>query len=75
LGYTYYLEGDYVTAMRYINQSIELDPTNSWAFKNRSLVHIANSAYDKAHEDLKRALALGYREDYDDEVDNLLNKM
>jgi regulator of sirC expression with transglutaminase-like and TPR domain len=61
--------------MKCINQSIELDPSNTWAYKNRALVYIELGQNDKALNDLHRAKELGYEEDYDNEVNELIAKI
>ncbi len=74
LGYLFYLDHDYDQALININKSIELDPSNSWAFKNRALVYIALGKNDKAMTDLYRAKELGYTEEFDNEVNELVEK-
>lgn len=74
LGYLFYLDHDYAQALKNINKSIDLDPSNSWAFKNRALVYIALGDNDKATTDLYRAKELGYAEEYDNEVNELIEK-
>jgi Flp pilus assembly protein TadD len=72
LGYIYYLEKNYDEALKLINHSIALDASNSWALKNRALVYLAQHNRDGARQDLLHALQLGYTQDYDNEVDELL---
>jgi tetratricopeptide (TPR) repeat protein len=75
LGYVFYLEKNYPIALELINKSIELDPSNSWAFKNRALVYIALGKIDSATSDLNYALELGYSKIYDNEVETLLKNI
>lgn len=74
LGYVCYLEKDYTEAMRLIEESIQLDLSNSWAYKNRALVYIALGKKAEAKADLLHALELGYTKHYDDDVNNILHK-
>jgi tetratricopeptide (TPR) repeat protein len=73
LGYVYYLEKDYQEALKLINNSIRLDASNSWAFKNRALVYLATNDKERAYVDLLHARELGYTKDYDNEVEEILN--
>ena len=59
--------------MEDINKSIELYPTNSYAYKVRALIHIANKKDEKACEDLDIAIELGYTQQYGEEVQQLIN--
>jgi|GEM_PF-2702851 len=72
LGFVYYLDNDFEKALKLINTSIEIDQSNSWAFKNRALVYIATNNKEKAKLDLLHAKELGYSEEYDNEVEELL---
>lgn len=72
LGYVFYLEKNYEDALSLINKSIHLDPSNSWAYKNRALVYIATNDKAKAFTDLQHALELDYTKDYDEEVNEIL---
>lgn len=40
MGYVHYLKGDYDKAILCINQSLEIDPSNSYGYKNRALIYI-----------------------------------
>ncbi len=72
LGHVYHLQNNPEEALKKINQSIEIDPSNSYAYKNRALVYIQQGKPVEAQADLKKARALGYADDYDDEVDIFL---
>jgi Flp pilus assembly protein TadD len=74
LGYIEYLRKNYDRAETLINQSIKLDPSNSYAFKNRALIHLARGDNQLAINDLTHAQTLGYTEDWGDEVEQLLNE-
>jgi tetratricopeptide (TPR) repeat protein len=73
LGYVYYLEKNHEEALKLINHSINIDASNSWAFKNRALVYLDLNEKAKAKEDLEHARELGYAQHYDNEVNHLLN--
>lgn len=72
MGYVYYLEKNYDEALKLINKSILLDPSNSWAYKNRAIVYLATGKRAEARSDLYRANDLGYSRVYDEEVNELL---
>lgn len=72
LGYVNYLEGNNKKALELINKSLEIDPSNSYAYKNRALVSLKNGQKETALIDLNKAKSLGYTEDYDNEVAELL---
>ena len=55
-----------------ITTSLEFDPSNSYGYKNRALVYIKLGQKDSALIDLRKAKLLGYQEDYDNEVDDML---
>lgn len=74
LGYVYYLEKNFKEALGLINKSIELNVSNSWAYKNRALVYLATGEKEKAYTDLLFALELGYTKEYDNEVEEIIAK-
>jgi Flp pilus assembly protein TadD len=74
LGYIEYLRKNYDKAETLINQSIKLDPSNSYAYKNRALIHLTRGDNQLALNDLNHARLLGYTEDWGDEVEQLLNE-
>jgi Tfp pilus assembly protein PilF len=55
-----------------ISKSISLDETNAYAYRTMALLMIEQKKEKKACELLNKALLLGYAEEYDDEVDNLI---
>ena len=73
LGYVYYLQDKLEPALNQINKSLEIDPSNSYGYKNRALVYLKQNKLTEAQEDLHKAKALGYSEEYDDEVENLIH--
>ncbi len=66
-GYAYYMLGKYEKALRDINHSLQLDASNSFAYKNRALVYFKLHNPD-ACNDLQTALDKGFTEMYGDEV-------
>ena len=57
-----------------INKSITIDPSNSYAFKNRAIVYLAIGKKEAAHEDLIHAVNLGYEDYWGNEVNTLLDE-
>ncbi len=70
-GYAKYKAGDLQSALTDIDSSISLSPSNSYAFRNRALVHIAQGKKDLACADIEKALKLGFTESYGEEVQKL----
>lgn len=71
-GHLEYLRKNYYKALELINKSIKIDPSNSFAFKNRALVYLAEGNKEAAYEDLMYASELGFKDYWGDEVDNLI---
>ena len=59
LGYVYYSENNFETALELINNSIKLGPSNSYAFKNRVLVYTRQNKISQATDGLRKAMNLG----------------
>jgi regulator of sirC expression with transglutaminase-like and TPR domain len=55
-------------ALLCINQALDIDPSNSYGYKNRALVYLKMGKRDLAVADLQKPKLLGYTEDYDSEV-------
>jgi len=68
IGYIYYNLGNYPKALNHINKSLETDPDNFNAFKNRAMVYFKLSAINKACDDLFRSMQLGYIENEGPEI-------
>ncbi len=73
-GYAKLKVGKLKEALADINRSIQLYPTNSYAFRNRALVYIAMEKADETCKDLKKANELGFSVSYGKEVNQLLEK-
>ena len=66
--------GDLNGAMNDINKSLSIFPKNSYAYKNKALVLIAQNKNSAACKELQKAIELHYTEDYDDDVIDLMKK-
>lgn len=69
--YAHYKLGELDKAEEAINTSIQLDATNSYAYKNRALIYIAQKKFADACEDLRTATELNYQVPYGNEVREL----
>lgn len=74
IGHLYYLSKKYSLALENINKSIDLNNINSYAYKNKALVEIELDELDLACENLYKAIQLGYRIKYGEEVDELIKR-
>ncbi|EAY26656.1 tetratricopeptide repeat protein [Microscilla marina] len=74
IGHTYYKMGKYAEALKHINYSLSKNNKNSYAYKNRALVYIAQGKKALACADLTKAQALGYRKLFGNEVQELQQK-
>ena len=74
MGFVYYSEGNFKEALELITRAIEIDASNSYSYKNRALVYLKIEKRELALHDLKISKSLGYQEDYDNEVEELLMK-
>ena len=74
IGHAKYKLGQYDDALKHINYSLSKDGKNSYAYKNRALVYLAQGKELLARADLKKALKLGYTQKYGKEVEELLAK-
>jgi tetratricopeptide (TPR) repeat protein len=71
-GFVKYNMGHYSEALDDINNSLKIDPTNSYAYKNKALIYISMDSMDVACADLKKAIELGYNEKFDDAAQRLV---
>ncbi|MBL4746830.1 MAG: hypothetical protein JKY08_10735 [Flavobacteriaceae bacterium] len=60
LAYNQYKLGHLDLAMKNINKSIELYPTNSYAYRTRAFIYLVKGENHKACENIETALAKGY---------------
>lgn len=70
-GYSKLRTGDTDGAMKDINRSLQLKPTNSYAWRNLALVHFERQETDKGCDCLETALANGFTDLYGKEVKQL----
>jgi len=75
LGFVLACTGKVVEGFKLINESIQLNEFNSYAYKNRAKVYLLNGNIELAKKDLLLAQKLDYKIDYDNEVDELLLKI
>ena len=71
-GHAKYMVNQFDEALIDIEKSISLDSTNSFVYKNRALIFISLDSLHLACNDLRKAMQLGYSEDYDNEVEKLM---
>lgn len=74
MGYVYYKLSQFDKDLEYINKSLQIDPSNSYGYKNRALVYISMNKLDDAKADLVKSKSLGFADEYDNEVDELLKQ-
>lgn len=72
--YTKLKMGDVDGALVDINESLEMNEQNSWAYKNKALILIETGDLDGACEALNASLATGFEAHYGDEVSELKAK-
>jgi tetratricopeptide (TPR) repeat protein len=75
LGYIYFKEKNYTEALRLVNHSLSMDASNPFAYRNRALIRMANRENELAKQDLLTAQALGFKEMYGDQVEELIAQL
>jgi len=73
-GFAKYKLGELSEALEDIDQSIILNPQNSFAFKNKALVLLAMDSLDLACESLQKSNDLGFTTKFGNEVEDLINQ-
>lgn len=58
-----------------ILKSLELVPSNSYAYRNLGILYMENNDKENAIKKLEKAIELGYTEDYGEDVQTLLNQI
>lgn len=58
-GYSYLKLNNLKTAKALVDESIKINPNNSFAFRNRALIHIENKDLEKACDDIRKCRDLG----------------
>lgn len=72
--YNKYMLGNLAGALKDVNQSLKLYPGNSYAYRNRALIYLAQKKKDLACADLEKAVAQGFTQTYGHEVEDLQKK-
>lgn len=75
LGFSKFKTGFVEEGLESINHSIELDSSNSYAYKNKAIIYLHQGKKAEAIELLHKAKDLGYQTVYDDEVEILLQRL
>jgi len=73
-GYLHYKKKEYATALKLINASLKLYPSNSYAYRNRALVYFSLNLELDACNDLAKAEKLDFKIRYGDEVERLIKE-
>jgi tetratricopeptide (TPR) repeat protein len=73
-GFANYNLGKFNDALQDIEQSLTLFPKNSYAYKNRALVHLKKGDKILMCKDLEKAEALGFTKEYGNEVAELIQE-
>ena len=73
-GYAKYKLGNYNDALTDVNYSIQLDATNSYAYRNRALIYIAQNKISLACSDIQKAIDLNFEANYGSEITTLKNQ-
>lgn len=73
-GHAHLGAGNLKQAKKDIERSIKMAPSNSYAYRNLALLHLARKDTQAACTALSRALALGYQNQYGDDVHQLLQQ-
>lgn len=74
LGYAQYKAGDVSEGLDNINKAIGLEPSNSYAYKNRAEVLISQKKLVEGCVDLEKAKDLGFTNLYGQEVNDLISQ-
>ena len=74
LGYCKFMMHDTIGSLKDIMTSIQLDSTNSLAYKNRAEIYLSMDSITLACSDLDISIKLGYTKQYDEKVIQLQAK-
>jgi tetratricopeptide (TPR) repeat protein len=74
LGYCKFMLHDTLGALKDVKISIQLDSTNSLAYKNRAEVYLSMDSISKACKDLEKSLKLGFTKQYGEKALQLQGK-
>ncbi|MEZ5197050.1 MAG: tetratricopeptide repeat protein [Bacteroidales bacterium] len=70
-GFSKYKLGLFEEALTDVDKSIQFDPKNAFAYKNRALIFIEMDSINKVCSDLNRAIELGFTQNYGNEASDL----
>lgn len=73
-GFNKHKKGSTSEGMKLIKRSIEIEPNNSYAYRNLALIDIDQNYKESACENLNKAKELGYYSRYGNEVNELISK-
>lgn len=68
MGYCYYKKADYKLSREYINESLKINPVNSYAYRNLAFVEIAVDNLKEACKNIDEAIRLGFVDQYGNEI-------
>lgn len=68
IGYCYLKLSNYPLAQHHIDESIKLNPLNSYAFRNRALLEIELGNTGLACKAIEQSIELGFVQEYGDEI-------
>lgn len=74
LGFCQYKNGDLEQALKDVNYSIKLLPTNPYAYRNRALIFLEMKKKAEACADIELSLQLGFTKNFGNEVIKLQTK-
>ena len=74
MGYCKYKLNDFEAALSDINKSLELNPDNPMAYKNRALIYFVTDNKDNACNDLHKSLELGFTKKFGNDVEELISE-
>lgn len=73
-GFLYYKMKDHQKALKDINESINIYPSNAYAYRNRALTYLDLGLKDEACKDLSIAQHYDFKVRYGDEVEKLVEE-
>ena len=74
-GYVLLKCGDIAGAKKLVQQSLSMRKSNSYAYRNLAMIYVAEKNKTAAIAAIDKALLLGYRADYGDDIDAISNEI
>lgn len=68
IGYCYYKLGEYELAQKIVSESLKINPTNSYAYRNKALIDIQLDDNVSACSAINSAIELGFVNEYGNEI-------